>query len=101
MTNAYRVYQLTAGCTIALLCTGTQPRPHPSIMLSTCWTIEEKCEKSTVRGKGGRVREHTPLNMSIITAISQGAHTKTEIMISISENSLEIILEIGLVSAQE
>lgn len=82
---------------MALLCTGMQPRPRPSIMLSTCWTIEEKCEKSTVRGKGGRVREHTPLNMSIITAISypyisQGAHTKPEIMISISENSLEIIL---------
>lgn len=43
------------------------------------------------------MRENIPLNRSIITAItypyiSQRAHTKPEIMISISENSLEIIL---------
>lgn len=47
--------------------------------------------------KRGRVRANIPLNRSIITAItypyiSQQAHSKPEIMISISENSLEIIL---------
>lgn len=92
MTNAYRPYQLTAGCTMVLHT--DRAEPCPSIMLSTCWTMEEKCEKNRGEGWG---EGNIPLNRSIISAItypyiSLQAHTKPGIMISITENSLEIIL---------
>lgn len=95
MTNAYRHYQQTAGCTIAMLCTGAQPSPvsiHHAVYLldnrRTMWEEQRKSQEGEVE---------PPLNRSIITpitylCISQRARSKPEIIISISQNSLEIIL---------
>lgn len=55
MTNAYRRYQLTAGVYDSAALHGDTAKPRPSIMLSTCWTMGEKCEKNRERegGEGG------------------------------------------------